>query len=103
MTKIRHSKSRYNPYPDSRHWLTRSIYMAAYLYAQGLELVNVEKDAMGKYVFAFRDAPELDELAHEFEYGPDAIVDARKYVQALEELQFQKEEADMNSRPPITL
>lgn len=103
MSKTSHSKSRYTPYPDSRHWLTRSFYLAAYLYAQGTELVNVEKNSSGNYVFAFRDAPELDELAHEFEYGPDAIVDARKYVQALEELQFQKEEADMNSRPPIIL
>ena len=94
MKKTRQSKHQLNPYSDGRYYHAYYLYVAAYLYAHGLELVNVERYAPEKYVFVFRDAPEREELARQFEYGPQALIDARNLVTALEELKFQQEEAD---------
>jgi len=97
MNKIKRSKIRVVPYPDGRYFYARYLYLAAYLYAHGMELVNVDKESPEKYVFVFRDAIEREELAHRFEYGPKAPVDARNYATALEELKFQQEQTDLES------
>ena len=98
MKNTKPSKIRIIPYPDGRYYRARYLYLAAYLYAHGLELVHVEKESPEKYLFVFRDAVGREELAHRFEYGPEAPVDARNYAAALEELKFQQEQADLESQ-----
>lgn len=97
MKRVKRSKIQIIPYADGRHYYARYLYLAAYLYAHGLELVNIEKESPEKYLFVFQDAVEREELARRFEYGPEAPVDARRYAVALEELKFQQEQVDLES------
>ena len=77
-------KSHYHP--DYRYFTTRSLYLAAYLYAHGLWLSNAEKVAGGTYRFAFRDSVERGILVRQFQKSPKALVDARTFAYALAEL-----------------
>ncbi len=73
-------------HPDYRYFTTRSLYLAAYLYAHGLWLSNSEKLAGGTYRFVFRDSVERGILVRRFQKSPKALVDARTFAYALEEL-----------------
>ena len=70
----------------NRYFNTGSLYLAAYLYAHGLWLSNAERNPSGRYRFAFRDTGELDTLVRQFQKGAKALVDARTYMCAIEEL-----------------
>lgn len=65
---------------------TDSLYLAAYLAAHGLWLSTAETDASGRYRFGFRDAVERRHLVRQFQTSPKALVDARTFMYALEEL-----------------
>ena len=82
MTPISKSHS----HPDYRYFTTRSLNLAAYLYAHGLWLSNAEKIADGTYRFVFRDTVERQILVRQFQKSPKALVDARTFAYALEEL-----------------
>jgi len=76
---------------DNRYFRTSSFYAAAFLFAKGLELVNVEKIADPKRAqFVFRDAPDRELLLHSHDYAkenaPEVMVDARKLVIAIKTL-----------------
>jgi hypothetical protein len=97
MTRVKRTQIQIIPYADGRYFYARYLYLAAYLYAHGLELVHVEKESPEKHLYVFRDAIGREDLVRMFEYGPKAPVDARNYAAALEELKFQEEQADMES------
>lgn len=65
---------------------TDSLYLAAYLVAHGLWLSTAETDASGRYRFGFRDAVERRLLVRQFQTAPKALVDARTFMYAVEEL-----------------
>lgn len=71
---------------DSRYHVTGSLYLAAFLYAHGLWLYSAETDAEGKCRFVFRDTVECERLVWQFRRAPKALVDARTYMYAIEEL-----------------
>ncbi|HEX3033937.1 MAG TPA: DUF5659 domain-containing protein [Thermodesulfobacteriota bacterium] len=71
---------------DYRYYRTTNIYLAAYLYAHNLQLVNVDKANPKRCVFVFRDTPERESLESRFLFGKGATVDAVLYAQAIREL-----------------
>lgn len=73
---------------NSRYFYTDSLYLAAYLFARGLWLSNAEIDSAGRYRFAFRDVPERKAYVQQFQRGPEAPVDARTFMYAIEELKL---------------
>jgi hypothetical protein len=70
---------------------TTSFYLAAYLFAKGAELTNVEVTD-GQVSFSFIDSPARALWEYEFEKGPEAMVDARLYLIALKTLSCQRQE-----------
>lgn len=79
---------------DERYYRTTDLYLATYLYAHGEGLVNVERETSGPHRFVFRNSVEREVFVHEFRHGPEALVDARAFVCALEELQRRAEETN---------
>jgi Domain of unknown function (DUF5659) len=73
---------------DYRHYRTTNLYLAAYLYAHNLPLVNIDKTDPKKCTFVFKDSPEREELASRFMFGKEAPVDARLYSDAICELKI---------------
>lgn len=76
---------------DDRYFRISSFYAAAFLFAKGLELVNVDKITDPKRAqFVFRDTPERKLFLDGYNFGkedaPEAIVDARKFVTAIKML-----------------
>lgn len=74
-----------------KYFKTSSFYLAAFLFAKGLELVNVDKTTDSKRAyFVFVDTPIRESLVGVFNYAkeddPEALVDARKIVQAVKTL-----------------
>ena len=72
--------------PHVRYYVTDSLYLAAFLFAQGLWLHNAESDEKGKHRFVFRDDVQCERLVWQFQRAPVAMVDARTYMYAIEEL-----------------
>ena len=83
----RHSEPSY----AARHYTTVELYLAAYLYAHGLWLVNIKRDSSGSLQFVFRNGDERGLLVDEFVNGPEAWVDARKFSFAIEDLKARGE------------
>lgn len=71
---------------DGRHFYTDSLYLAAFLHARGLWLSRAETDACGRHRFAFRESGERETLVRQFRQGPKAMVDARTFARAVEEM-----------------
>jgi hypothetical protein len=71
---------------DGRCFYTDSLYLAAFLHAHGLWLSNAETDERGRHRFAFRDSGERETLVRQFRQGPKAMVDARTFMRAIEEM-----------------
>ena len=84
---------------DDRYYRTRSFYLAAYLFAYGLWLVNVYEAARGEGVFVFEDTAQRETLVDEFLYGPKPTVDARKFAAAVRELRHQAAELGFDPEP----
>ncbi len=91
------------PYVDDRYCYTSRLYLAAYFYAHGLELVSVEQDSAGQVMFVFRDQEESEAWAHAFKHGPEAPVDARKFALALTELRERVRKVTGETKPVIEL
>jgi hypothetical protein len=91
------------PYVDDRYCYTSHLYLAAYLYAQGLELINVDQDSAGKVMFTFLDRAERETWSQAFRHGPEAPVDARKFTLALTELRQRVRKATGERKPVIEL
>jgi hypothetical protein len=73
---------------DYRYYRTTNLYLAAYLYAHNLPLVNIDKANPKECVFVFKDSPEREDLASMFTFGKEAPVDARLYSDAIRELKI---------------
>ena len=68
-----------------------SFYPAAFVYAKGGELIGIHKSADDKRAqFLFADPQRCDELLKVFNFSkedaPEALIDARKMVQAIKML-----------------
>ncbi len=78
------------PKSDDRYYRLSSFYPAAFLFAKGLELVNVDKTNSQRAQFVFVDTAERESLLNAFNFAkedaPEAMVDARKMVAAIKRL-----------------
>lgn len=76
---------------DNRYFRTHSFYTAAYLFVNGLTLVNIDKvtDSKRAY-FVFLDTSERESLIKNFSFAgddsPEVMVDARRFVIAIKTL-----------------
>lgn len=76
---------------NDKYFQTSSFYLAAFLFAKGLELVNVDKITDSKRAhFVLADSPLRELWVERFNFGkeddPEVLVDARKLVQATKTL-----------------
>lgn len=74
---------------DTRYFRLTSFYTACFLFAKGLELVNIEEDPKSskRSQFVFKDSPERELLIHNFNFAkedsPEISIDPRKFVMAI--------------------
>lgn len=73
---------------DDRYFRLQSFYQAAFLFAKGMELVNVDKVSNSqRATFVFVDSPEREGLMQSFNYGkeddPTTLVDGRKLIASI--------------------
>lgn len=75
---------------DSRYFRLASFYAAAFLFAKGIELVNIDRTDQKRSEFVFIDTPEREALLHSFNFAKEdtnqVMVDARKFVMAIKML-----------------
>ena len=73
-----------------RYFRTSSFYISCYLFAMGLELVNIDRTNPQRAEFVFIDIPEREMLMESYNYArensPEVKVDARKFVWAIKTL-----------------
>ncbi|MDD5552072.1 MAG: DUF5659 domain-containing protein [Candidatus Pacebacteria bacterium] len=73
---------------EDKYFKTTNFYLAAFLFAKGLELVNIDKITDPKRArFVFIDSPEREIYLETFNFGkensPEIMVDARKLITAI--------------------
>jgi hypothetical protein len=76
---------------EKQYYKTTNFYLASFLFAKGMELVNIDRITDDKRsTFVFVDKPEIEELSHNFNFSQDdvddVLVDARKFVYAIKTL-----------------
>jgi hypothetical protein len=76
---------------NEKYFKTNSFYPAAFLFAKGAELVNIDRtEGSNKAYFVFLDSPEREALLESFNFAPEnsseVMVDARKYMVAIKML-----------------
>ena len=74
----------------NKYHKTNSFYCAAFLFAKGLELVNVDRTDPRKCIFVFANHPDLELLLRVFNFAgnddPAVMIDARKLIYAVKKL-----------------
>jgi len=80
-----------NKNQDDKYFRTSNFYIASFLFANGLELINIDDTSNPKRKeFVFRDSPERETLLHNYNYSPEdsqgVKVDARKLIMAIKML-----------------
>ena len=86
MAKTAQTNESFDTRWDNRYCAFQDLYLAAYLYAHGFELVNVKQNSPGNIQFVFSECAERDVFVQEFQHGPEAPIDARQFVLAIEDL-----------------
>ena len=73
-----------------KYFRTSNFNISAFLFAKGLELVNIDKADPKRCVFVFIDTPEREMLVELFSFAKEdhaeVMVDARKMVYATKRL-----------------
>ncbi len=69
---------------DEKYYRTTSFYLASFLFAKGIELVNLDRTNPRRCVFIFLNSPETESLVSFFNFAkdesPEISVDARKFI-----------------------
>ena len=75
---------------NDKYYKTNNFHLAAFLFAKGLELVNIDRTDPRKCLFVFANHPELELLLRVFNFAgnddPAVMVDARKLIYAIKKL-----------------
>ncbi len=75
---------------DFRYFRLANFYTAAFLFAKGLELVNIDRTDPKHSQFVFKDCPERELLVRRFNFAPEdspeVLIDVRKFVMAIKML-----------------
>ena len=73
-----------------KYFRTTNFYLASFLFAKGLELVNIDKADPKRCVFVFFDTSEREMLVEVFNFAPEnhteVMTDARKLIYASKRL-----------------
>jgi hypothetical protein len=69
---------------NNARYFTTDFYLAAYLKAKGLKLVEVTKENGGRSTFVFEDDMQRDNLLRDF-YN-DGLIEVGRYKSALQDL-----------------
>ncbi len=79
-----------NENTSDRYFRLTNFYAAAFLFTQGLVLVNMEEISPGKSQFVFEDCPNRELLLQQYNFAPEnasaCLVDVRKFIYALKTL-----------------
>lgn len=72
---------------QSKYYSTSSFHLASFIYARGLELVNIDKtESSSRAQFVFADSPERELLVQAFNFAkvddPSVMVDVRQFAMA---------------------
>lgn len=77
----------YMPKKDDRYYRTSGMYLAAFLFANGIELAGIDRNDPNRAKFVFVDDPQREALVHAFNFGPEnstsVLLDARKMITAI--------------------
>src|SRR3989338_1351256 len=73
---------------QKEHFRTTSFYLAVFLFAKGIELLNIDKITdPRRSAFIFNDSPERMTLTESFNFGrennSEVMVDSRKLIQSI--------------------
>ena len=76
---------------NDNYFRITNFYQAAFLFAKGMELVNVDRISNQKRAtFVFLDSPDREDLMESFNFGKEdgslVLVDARKLIAAIRAL-----------------
>jgi hypothetical protein len=75
---------------SDRYYRTKSFYTSAFLFAKGVELVNIDRSNKHSSFFVFLDKPERELYLNAFNFArdddPTVLIDVRKYVMAIKML-----------------
>lgn len=79
-----------DPDKNKRYFKTSNFYAAAYLFAKGMELINIDRSEPQRSHFVFFDTPDRESLLQQFSFAkdnsPDVMVDARKLIMSIKML-----------------
>jgi len=80
-----------NQNKDNKYFKTTSFYLAGFLFAKGLELVDIDKITNPRRAqFVFIDSPERELWLESFNFGkentPEVMIDVRKFIMAIKML-----------------
>lgn len=72
---------------DDKYFRLTNFYTAAFLFAKGLELVNIDRSDPKHSQFVFLDTPDREYLMNSFSFSKEdsmeVLIDARKFVTAI--------------------
>lgn len=75
---------------NDNYFRITNFYQAAFLFAKGMELVNIDRISNQKRAtFVFLDSPDREDLMESFNFGKEdglVLVDARKLIAAIRAL-----------------
>lgn len=76
---------------QNKYFRSTNFYLSAFLFAKGLELVNIDKITDPKRArFVFLDSPKRELLLESFNFAkedsPEVLIDARKLIVAIKSL-----------------
>lgn len=79
-----------NKLSDDRYYITTNFYLACFLFAKGVELVNLNRSNPKRSEFIFRNNPEVVDLIDAFDYSPKdspaITLDCRTFITAIKSL-----------------
>lgn len=79
---------------NDQYWKTTDFYLAAYVYAQGGDLVGVEGNSH-EVIYSFVDSEKLQRSVWEFQSATEATIDARLFASAIETLETERRQCLM--------
>ena len=83
------NKDTYKDQPKN-YFRTTSFYVSAFLFAKGLELVDIDRSNPQRSQFVFKDSPQRESLINAFNFAkedsPEVAIDARQFVMAIKML-----------------
>lgn len=76
---------------EKRYFKTTNFYLACFLFAKGIELVNIDRITDKKrYTFVFIESEEIETFTHAFNFSlendEEVMVDARKIIHSIKTL-----------------